>query len=109
MSVDDARLALTSVGTLEDANRIARLLVEERLAACVNILPGVQSVYWWEGRVTIDGELLLLIKTTVSMVAALQARLADIHPYELPEFVVIDPEGLAPRYQQWIVDSVRPS
>lgn len=109
MPADTPLLVLTTVGAPEDASRIARLLVEERLAACVNVIPGVQSVYWWEGRVNIDGELLLLIKTTATMVEALQVRFADIHPYDLPEFVVVEPESLSPRYRQWIVDSVRPS
>ena len=107
---DDAPLiVLTTVETQEDGTGIARLLVEERLAACVNIVPGVQSVYWWEGRVNVEGEMLLLIKTTATMVDALQARLAEIHPYDLPEFVVLEPERLSPRYREWIIDSVRPS
>lgn len=105
----DALVVLTTVGTQEDAIRVARLLVEERLAACVNVLPGVQSVYWWEGRVNVDGELLLVVKTTASMVDALQARLAEVHPYEVPEFVVLEPERLSPQYRQWLLDSVRPS
>ncbi len=105
----DALVILTTVGTQEDATRIARLLVEERLAACVNVLPGVQSIYWWEGRVNVDGELLLVIKTTAAMADAVEARLEEIHPYELPEFVVLEPERLSPRYRQWVIDSVRPS
>jgi periplasmic divalent cation tolerance protein len=109
MSGDAARLVLTTVGAPEDASRIARLLVEERLAACVNVLPGVQSIYWWEGRVNFDAELLLLIKTTAAMVEALDARLREIHPYDLPELVVLEPEHLSSAYGQWIVDSVRPS
>lgn len=107
--VADALVILTTVGTQEDATRLARLLVEERLAACVNVVPGVQSVYWWEGRVNVDGELLLVVKTTAAMVDALQARLAEVHPYEVPEFVVLEPERLSPQYRQWLVDSVRPS
>jgi periplasmic divalent cation tolerance protein len=109
MSADDARIVLTTVGTPEDANEMARLLVEERLAACVNIVPGVQSVYWWEGRVNIEGELILLIKTTGGMVEALQARMGEIHPYDLPEFVVLEPESLSARYRAWILESVMPS
>ncbi len=109
MPADAPLLVLTTVGAPEDASRIARLLVEERLAACVNVIPGVQSVYWWEGRVNVDGELLLLIKTTATMVEALQVRFADIHPYDLPEFVVVEPERLSPRYREWIVESLRPS
>lgn len=109
MAGDAPLLILTTVGTEEDASRIARLLVEERLAACVNVIPGVRSVYWWEGRVNLDAELLLLVKTTAPLVDAVQVRLAEIHPYDLPEFVVVEPERLAPRYQQWVIDSVRPS
>ena len=105
----DARIALTTVGTEEEANAIARTLVEERLAACVNVIPGVQSVYWWEGRVNIESELVLVIKTTASMIDALEARIAEIHPYDLPELVVVDPERVTPRYLQWIIDTVRPS
>lgn len=109
MAADAPLIVLTTVGAEEDATRIARLLVEERLAACVNVVPGVQSVYWWEGRVNLDAELLLLVKTTTHLVDAVEARLAEIHPYELPEFVVVEPERLAPRYRQWLLDSVRPS
>jgi periplasmic divalent cation tolerance protein len=109
MAGDAPLLILTTVGTEEDASRIARLLVEERLAACVNVVPGVRSVYWWEGRVNLDAELLLLVKTTEPLVDAVQARLAEVHPYDIPEFVVVEPERLAPRYLQWVIDSVRPS
>lgn len=109
MAGDAPLLVLTTVGAEEDARRIARLLVEERLAACVNILPGVHSVYWWEGRVNLDAELILLVKTTAPLVDAVQERLAEVHPYEVPEFLVVEPERLGPRYRQWLVDSVRPS
>ena len=90
------------------AERIATVLVEERLAACVNILPGLRSVFRWQGSVQRESEVLLLIKTTRSRYPALQARLPQLHPYELPELLAVESVFGLPAYLQWVVESTRP-
>jgi len=98
----DARIAMTTVGSQEDAARIAEALVEEKLAACVQILPAMQSVYRWEGKIQKQCEWLLLIKTVAGRIAALQRRVGEMHPYDLPEFVVAEvTEGSQP-YLEWL-------
>jgi len=90
------------------APAIARTLVDERIAACVNIVPGVRSIYPWKGETCDDAESILLIKTTAARAADLTARLKELHPYEVPELVAIeirDGEG-NPDYLAWLADSV---
>src|SRR5947207_8549219 len=82
-------LVLSTVGTRQDAERIAQALVGERLAACVNVAPGLVSTYRWKGAVAKEEELLLLIKTRAERVEELGARLRALHPYELPEMIVL--------------------
>jgi periplasmic divalent cation tolerance protein len=101
-------VVLTALGAPQDAERIARLLVEERLAACVNVVPGVVSLYRWKGSVEQEPELLLVIKTLAERVDALKARLVQLHPYELPEVVVIPIGGGHAPYLAWIEEQVRP-
>jgi periplasmic divalent cation tolerance protein len=85
---------------------IARALVGERVAACVNVLPGMRSVYRWRGKVEDAQEALLLIKTTRAALPDLQARLVALHPYELPELVAVEVAGGLPAYLGWIADNV---
>jgi len=103
--------ALACLCTCPDAasaTRIAEALVGERLAACVNLLPGVESVYRWQDRVERAGEVLLLIKTTRARLDALTARVVELHPYELPEVIAVDIAGGLPGYLAWIADGTRP-
>ena len=100
-------IVVTTVGADFDPRPLARELVEARLAACVNIVPGVESVYRWEGKVAEDGEKLLLIKTTDERVDELQKALLAKHPYDVPEFVVITPDDVRGAYREWLLDSVR--
>lgn len=102
-------LVLTTVAADFDVVPLARSLVEARLAACVNILPGVESIYRWENRVAQDGEQLLVIKTTLETLPALRQALLGQHPYELPEFVVIEPQQVEKRYAAWIAASTTPA
>ena len=99
-------VVLTTVGAAFDAAALARELVEQRLAACVNIIPRIQSIYQWQGRVETDAEQLLLIKTTRERLDALRERLMARHPYDVPEFVVIQPDEIAEPYRAWLVASV---
>jgi periplasmic divalent cation tolerance protein len=101
-------VVLTALGAPRDAERIARALVEERLAACVNVVPGVVSVYRWKGNVEQESELLLVIKTMAAQLDALKVRLVELHPYELPEVVVIAIGGGHGAYLEWIAQQVGP-
>jgi periplasmic divalent cation tolerance protein len=84
------------------AQGIAETLVQERLAACANLLPGITSIYRWDGRIQRDPEVLVLIKTTVEHVERLTARLRALHPYEIPEIIAVPiTEGL-PDYLSWL-------
>ena len=89
------------------AERIATALVEERLAACVNILPGLRSIYRWQDRVETADEVLLLIKTSADAYPALQDRLRELHPYELPELLAVESTSGLPAYLQWVTDETR--
>lgn len=90
----------------ESAQHLARTLVEERLAACVNRLPGIASTYRWEGRVTTDAEELLLIKTTAGRFEALRERLVALHPYEVPELIAVPAAAGHAAYLAWVQDEV---
>ncbi len=106
---DKVLVAMTSCPSLEVADRIAQTLVSERLAACVNRVPGVISTYIWQGQVQTDTEVLLVIKTTESRFDALKARLATLHPYELPELIAIPVCAGSERYLDWVRQTVTPS
>ena len=84
------------------ARTLARALVDERLAACVQAVPGVTSTYRWQGEVQIDAEVLLLIKTTRARIDALTRRIAELHPYATPELLVLEVVGGAPDYLAWL-------
>jgi len=88
------------------AESIARLLVEEKLAACVNIVESVKSVYWWEGNVEEDEESLLIIKTELGVLGKLVNRVKEIHPYEVPEIIALPIIGGNPDYLSWITSSL---
>ena len=105
--MDQPVIVLTTVGVDADAAALARVLVEERLAACVNVLPPMISVYRWRGGVDTEGERQLVIKTTANRVAALETRLREVHPYEIPEFLVIGVSGGLAAYLEWLGESVR--
>jgi periplasmic divalent cation tolerance protein len=90
------------------AAAIARALVEERLAACVQVLPGVRSIYWWEGTVQDDSETLLIVKTRAGRGEALEARVRALHPYAVPEVVRLDVAGGSAPYLAWVAQETAP-
>ncbi len=92
----------------EVAASMARTLVEERLIACGNVLPGVRSVYRWEGAVTEEAEVVLICKTTADQADAATARLAELHPYEVPAITRFDAAGASPAFAEWVADEVGP-
>ena len=99
---DGVLIVLTTVGDRESAERVARTLVEERLAACVSVVPGLRSFYWWEGELTEDSELLLVIKTLESAYDRLESRLREIHPYQVPEIVALRAARVSQAYLAWM-------
>ena len=102
----DKLIILTTAGSEAEAQKIANQLVERRVAACVNIIPRIHSVYRWQGKVDAAEEFLLLIKTTKSHTAEVQAVIRELHSYDLPEFVVISIEDGNAEYLEWIEKSV---
>jgi periplasmic divalent cation tolerance protein len=95
-------VALSTVGSAEDAEKLARALVERRLAACVNVVPGVVSHYRWRDALQRDQEQLLVIKTRGSRLDALRAAFAELHPYELPELVALEMADGSRAYLRWL-------
>jgi periplasmic divalent cation tolerance protein len=102
MGVPHYQLVLTTCPDSQVAQRIAHAVVEERLAACVNVLPPMQSVYRWRGRVESASEQLLILKTRVSDYPQIQRRIGELHPYELPEVIAVPITGGLPSYLAWI-------
>ena len=100
----DIVLVLTTVPDSDQGEVIARTLVEERLAACVNVLPPMTSIYRWRGVVERETERQMIIKTTQNRVPAVQARLAALHPYEVPEFLVLSVADSSSTYFEWVVN-----
>jgi periplasmic divalent cation tolerance protein len=95
-------IVLTTVETEADAGRLARTLVEERLAACVNILAAMTSVYRWQGRIQQEHEHQLVMKTQSARIPALQARLRELHPYDVPELLVVPVMSGSEEYLGWV-------
>jgi periplasmic divalent cation tolerance protein len=102
MSENKCLLVLCNTPDLETASRIARQLVEERLVACVNMLPEVRSVYRWQGKIEEAAEVPLLVKTTQLAYSRLERRLQELHPYEVPEIVAWDIAAGLPAYLTWV-------
>ncbi len=102
----DARIVLSTVGSSEKAVEMARALMERRLAACVNIIGPIRSVYRWKDKVEDEQEYLLVIKTTSERAADLEAAFAELHPYELPERVELSIEGGSAAYLAWLGSQV---
>lgn len=106
MSATGALVVLSTVGTREDAERLARELVERRLAACVNVVPGLVSFYRWKGETAREEEFLLVAKTTTTGLGSLQEALVDLHPYEVPEVLALPVEGGHGAYLAWLAGGV---
>lgn len=105
--MDQAILVMTNVPDATIANALGRHLVENKLVACVNILPGVQSIYRWEGAVEEAGEVTVLIKTTRSRYADLEEAIRTMHPYQVPEIISVSIADGFPPYLEWITQETK--
>jgi periplasmic divalent cation tolerance protein len=105
----DKRIVLSTAGSEEEARKIANHLVESRLAACVNIVPQIESIYRWQGKVESGREWLLIIKTSVELFSAVHDAIRKLHSYELPECIAIKIEDGSEEYLQWLGDSLKDS
>jgi len=99
-------VVLVTVPSTDDALSLGRILVEERLAACVNVIPGVTSIFSWQGKRDEASETLLLIKTEARRYAALERRVLELHRDSVPEVLALSVEAGSPSYVQWVRDSV---
>jgi periplasmic divalent cation tolerance protein len=106
-STISVRIVLTTTANPDEAVRLGRTLVEERLAACATLIPAVQSIYRWQGEVESASETLLLLKTGAEQLAALEARLHQLHSYQTPEFLVLPVEAASQPYLDWLQASLR--
>jgi periplasmic divalent cation tolerance protein len=103
----DRRVVLTTCGSIDEARSIAQTLVERQLAACVNVIPQIESVYRWQGEVETATEWLLIIKTTAGAFNRVRDALSELHSYELPECIELAIEDGSAAYLKWIDESVR--
>ncbi|MCU1219195.1 MAG: CutA1 divalent ion tolerance protein, partial [Candidatus Angelobacter sp.] len=101
----NARIVLTTAGSQEEALKVAHALVEGRLAACVNIVPQVESIYRWQDNVETAKEWLLLIKTEVGLFVRVRDALKELHSYDLPECVMLEVEAGSQEYLDWIAEN----
>jgi len=106
-STSSARIVMTTVASPDEATILGGALVEERLAACASLLPGVESIYRWKGQIETSSECLLLLKTAEEKLPALEARLHELHSYETPEFLVLAVEAGSHPYLAWLHASLR--
>lgn len=100
-------LVLVTASSAEEAARIGRAVVEQGLAACANIVPGITSIYRWQGKVEEASEHLLLLKSSRENWEALQAAIQELHSYECPEIVAIEPNAISPAYAAWWRESLK--
>ncbi len=101
------RLVFVTFPSVEKAREIGAAMVESQLAACVNLIPGVESIYRWEGKIQRDSEVLALFKTTEDRLAEFESRMSDLHPYEVPEIVAVRPEYVTESYARWVGEGCR--
>ena len=98
-------VVLCTVDNLESAKKIARIVVEERLAACANIMQGLSSIYHWKGEIVEDSECLLILKTKATLLEVLKNKILEIHPYEVPEIISLGIDNGFDKYLDWIIEN----
>jgi periplasmic divalent cation tolerance protein len=100
-------IVLTTWPDAESARAATRKLVEEKLAACGNLVPGIESIYRWQGNIETSSEVLVIFKTTTARYAQLEARIRELHSYEVPEILAVPVGAGLPAYLRWVVESCR--
>lgn len=105
----DFRAVFVTAGSETEGVKIARALVEEKLAACVNIVPGLRSIYAWKGKVEDEAEVLLIIKTVAANLEKLSRRVAELHSYDVPEVIALAIDQGRASYLDWLEENSRPS
>jgi periplasmic divalent cation tolerance protein len=100
-------VVLMTAPSADVAASIGRALVEERLAACANVVPAVRSIYAWQGTICDEGEVLCIIKTRRTLFDQVRDRIVALHPYEVPEIIAIDPSAVSEPYSSWVIDNTR--
>lgn len=100
------RFIITACATPEQAHTIAHALINKRLIACATLLPQAQSIYRWEGKIAEESETVILLKSTLERIPQLEKELVALHPYRVPEFVVLCPEHVGAVYSQWLTSEV---
>jgi periplasmic divalent cation tolerance protein len=103
----DKRIVLSTAGSEDEARKIAQHLVEQHLAACVNIVPRIESVYRWQGKMESSQEWLLLIKTSAEKFARVHEAIRELHSYDLPECIAVSIEDGSAEYLAWLADSLK--
>ena len=106
--MDLVLVVLCTFPDAEKAREVGTVLVAARLAACVNLLPGIESIYRWQGAVERAGEVLAVFKTTTAAWPAFEQRLLELHPYDVPEIVALRPEQVTESYARWVMEETRP-
>ena len=104
---DEVLLAFSTFPDIETARRIARQLVTENYAACANVIPAIESIYRWQGKIEQGNETLVLFKTTAARSAAFQEKLKSLHPHDVPEIIFITVTTGLPDYLRWVIDNSR--
>jgi len=107
-SAEDVRVVFVTAPNVETAEVLAREMVEERLAACGNVIPGLVSLFWWEDEVQREKEALVILKTVSEALPSLEERVTDLHPYEVPEILVLPVDAAYAPYARWIAAETRP-
>lgn len=103
----DFRIAFVTHPDLPTARRLAKIIVEEKLCACANLIPTMQSIYMWKGNMEESSEVLMIIKTHESKLAELEKRLRELHPYEVFEFIAITIDSGHAQYLNWVTDTLK--
>jgi len=101
-------MVLVTAPDLKTARALAKAALTARLAACANLIPKLESHYWWQGKIECSKEVLMILKTNKSKLAALEKLILSLHPYETPEFLVLPLTKGSQKYLQWLTDSVSP-
>ena len=104
---DQILLAISTFPDADTASRIAQALVEEKLAACANVLPAIHSIYRWKGQIETAGEIMVLFKTTQERQAVFEKKLRSLHPYEVPELICFKVDRGSLDYLRWVIDNCR--